>query len=321
MKFKEKYSTEILKGRVNKNINKLYSVIISFLFRKVKLDPESIELLNEYSKKGKILFVSFQNSNIFLSILLNLLNKNKMQNPGLALDFTLNSISGKFYNIKKLLKKILNNKNSINVNDFEYIKRVFEEDKSIIISLLSKSGFKSRYFEKGSDHLENIIKIQNGIDESIFIFPTVMFWSKDPERTRSIFAAKPTSNKGFISGILSIMRSATPGFVRVTAPIDLKKEIESSAVDDSKQISKKLRNNLLEIYNHDKRLVLGPVIKSSQEMMEKVLYHKNVENSIASLVKKDVTEKHLKKRSYQYFKEIAADYSIKFELFSSWKIV
>ena len=75
--------------------------------------------------------------------------------------------------------------------------------------------------------------------------------------------------------------------------------------------ARQIRNSLMEIYNYEKRSILGPQIKTQQEMMEKVLYHKNVLDVIQQeMNEKGSSEKKLRRKAYGYFREIAADFSI-----------
>jgi glycerol-3-phosphate O-acyltransferase len=107
------------------------------------------------------------------------------------------------------------------------------------------------------------------------------------------------------------MKSITPAFVRIGRPVNLKDVLASSDTDDIKHLARQIRNNLMEIYNYDKRSIIGPQIKTQQEMMEKVLYHKNVMDAIQQEInEKNASEKELRKKAYGYFREIAADFSI-----------
>ena len=299
---------------IKRKSNYILEKVIRLFFRKIDFDDESLLNLNEYIGKGKAVYVSFQSSNTSLLLLLNILRKHNFDVPEFALDFApdfLQSVSGFFNSILRFLLKIFSKKKDEAASDFEFIKNGLNNDKPLVLSLLSRKLFLRRYLEIKSDSLQYLIEVQKTIDEPIYLFPQIMFWNQNPERTRTLLATRATVDRGPITGFFTYLKSSTPTFLRVTVPINLQEEISGSSTGDAKQIARKLRNNLLEIYNSEKRAILGPVIKSQQEMMEKVLYHKNVLDEIETLVAEEkISEKKLRKKSYKYFKEIAADFSI-----------
>jgi len=113
-------------------------------------------------------------------------------------------------------------------------------------------------------------------------------------------------------GLFSTKRSTSPAFVKLSPPINLKDEIKAFKGDTS-AISEVLRGKLNDIYNNEKRVVLGPIVKTRYEMMDKVLWHKNVTDEITRIsVMQKGSEKKLRKRAAKYFDEIAADFSINY---------
>jgi glycerol-3-phosphate O-acyltransferase len=146
----------------------------------------------------------------------------------------------------------------------------------------------------------------------------MIFWNMNPERTKTGMSSKATGDRELLTGLITTLKSITPAFARIIAPINLKEEIENSAIDDPAKLAIALRYKLFEKYYDEKRAVLGPVIKSRNEMMEKVLYQKEVLERIEKLaIREKVSVKKMKKRAYLIFREIAADYSISYIMFFS----
>lgn len=303
-------SNSIVHTRVNDVIEKLAGLF----FRGVTFDSESAQTLANYRGKGRSVYVSFQSSSTPLFILVNLLRKSGAPVPDLALDFT-PSLPQMIVNLgtaaSYLFKKYILRKKIEKISDFDYIRGLIQGNRALILSLLSRKLFIRRYIEIKSDTIQYLVEVQKLIDEPIFIFPQMLFWNQNPERTHSLVTARATGDRGFISGLLTVLKSTTPSFVRIPPPLNLKEEISRSMNDDPKQIARRIRYRLLEIYNNEKRTILGPVIKSQQEMMEKVLYHKNVLDDIGEIMSADrQPEKKLRRKAYRYFREIAADFSI-----------
>jgi glycerol-3-phosphate O-acyltransferase len=299
---------------VETDVNTFMGKVIGIFFRNIKFEAESLQTLKEYQAKGRVVYVSYQSANTPLLILVNMLQNHGFKVPSLALDFTPNVMQmtvNFFTSAYALFQKITGRKKIETISDFNYILELLRGNKAMILSLLSRKLFIRRYIEIKSDTLQYLVEAQKLIDEPIYVFPQVLFWNQNPERTRTLVTSRATGDRGFFSGLFALVKSATPAFMRISRPLNLREEIAQSPADDPRQIARKLRNKLLEIYNNEKRIVLGPTIKSQQEMMEKVLYHKNVLDEIRDLMEKDhLTENKLRKKAYGYFKEIAANFSI-----------
>jgi glycerol-3-phosphate O-acyltransferase len=299
---------------VETDVNSFMGKIIGLFFRGVNFDKESLQTLKEYQNKGRLVFASYQSANTTLLVLTNLLKRHGLKAPGLALDFTPNLLQvavNFFASASVFFQKITGRKKYETISDFNYILELLRGNKAMIISLLSRKLFIRRYIEIKSDTLQYLVEAQKLMEEPIYVFPQMLFWNQNPEKTRMLVTSRATGDRGFFSGLFTLVKSATPSFMRISMPLNLKEEIAQSPADDPRQIARKVRNKLLEIYNNEKRIVLGPTIKSQQEMMEKVLYHKNVLDEISTLMESEhLSENKLRKKAYEYFREIAANFSI-----------
>ncbi len=300
---------------VQTKANAFMEKVTAVFFKSVSFDEESLRTLQEYQGKGRIAYVSYQSANTSLLVLVKLLRENGLPVPARALDFTPNifQMAANIANgISSLVNKFSGRGTKIETeSDADMVLGLFRENRPLILSILSRKLFIRRYIEIKSDTLQYLIEAQKQIDEPIYVFPEILFWNQNPERTKTLVTSRATIDRGFFSGLFTLFKSATPAFVRVARPINLKEEIAQATTDDPRVMGRQLRNRLLEIYNQEKRGVLGPVIKSQHEIMEKVLYHKNVIDEIKQLERDDHTsERKLRKKAYRYFREIAADFSI-----------
>lgn len=314
MEKKSELSSTILNGLTSRRSNIFFERFIKIFFRRIDFDDESIFTLQEYADKGRTVFISFQSTNTSLLIFLNILKTRGFKIPAFAIDHTpylFQKISSFFKRTVRMLNFFKRKKEYEKISERDYTKKLIKNGEQIIISLLSRKAFLKRYMEIRIDALQHIVEIQKETEEPIYLFPQILFWNRNPERTRTMYTSRATGDRGFITSVITLFKSATPAFIRISRPVNVKEEIEQSDSDDSRQIARKIRNRMLEIYNHEKRTILGPVIKSQQEMMEKVLYHKNVLDAINEVVAEEKrTQAHLRKKAYKYYKEIAADFSI-----------
>ncbi|HOD16701.1 MAG TPA: 1-acyl-sn-glycerol-3-phosphate acyltransferase, partial [Spirochaetota bacterium] len=300
---------------VRTRANDFMEKVTAVFFKSVDFDEESLRTLQEYQGKGRIAYVSYQSANTSLLVLVNLLRARGLPVPERALDFTPN-IFQMFANIANYISSLANKFGSSgakveSASEADMVLELLRDNRPLILSILSRKLFIRRYIEIKSDSLQYLIEAQKQIDEPIYVFPEILFWNQNPERTKTLVTSRATIDRGFFSGLFTLFKSSTPAFVRVARPINLKEEIAQATTDEPRQLGRLLRNRLLEIYGQEKRAVLGPVMKSQHEIMEKVLYHKNVIDEIKQLERDDHTsERKLRKKAYRYFREIAADFSI-----------
>ncbi|HOO71549.1 MAG TPA: 1-acyl-sn-glycerol-3-phosphate acyltransferase [Spirochaetota bacterium] len=288
--------------------------LIGFLFKKIDFDAESMATLEHYSGMGKAVYVSYQQSNMSLLLLASLLKRHSMPISIIALDFMA-------YFFKKMnfrrgrmaasVQRLMSRRVFDSLTETEIILKELRSRNGLALSLLSRDMFVRRYIDIKSDSLQYLVEAQKELEETIYLFPQIMFWNRNPERTKTFFTPRATGDRGLVSALFTVLTSATPAFMRIAEPINLKEEIERSPSADAKDIARRVRTRLLDIYSNEKRAILGPVIKSQQEMMEKVLYHVSVLEVIERLSRQDnVPEMKLRKKAYAFYREIAADFSI-----------
>ncbi len=323
-------TSSVYDGQIYSRLNPVVEKAASLLYRNVDFDDESLSRLNEVNNRGRIVYASFHSSNISLLILYNKLKQHGFQLPVFALEynpFLFQNVRYIARRVQKFFSRFFLRKKYDYVLDTDYVEELLRDDNSILLSLLSKKFFLKRYMEVKYDSLRYLVEVQKKTDTPIYLMPQMIFWNRNPERTggtvSSMISSKATGDKGLISGWLSNLRSATSPFIRISVPVNLKDEIAASKTDDSRQIAVQLRNKLLEIYYHEKRTVLGPILKSQQEMMERVLYHPNILQTIKDVAAEDNTsEQKLRKKAFKYYREISANFSILyiriFEVVLNW---
>ena len=308
------FSNKVFDGIIEENRSILVEKFIGLIFKQIDFDNESLQTLKEYSGKGHVVYASFHSSNIALLILYNLLKKYKMKLPVFALEynpFSLQTFELLWKRTKRFFYGFYSGKKTEFILEGDHLEKLIRAKKGIILSLLSKKFFLRRYLEIKYDPLVYLIEVQKRMEEPIYIFPQMIFWNMNPERTRSGISSKATGDRGLFTGFITTIKSITPAFVRILPPVNLKEEIGKSALSDSGKLAIELRHRLFAMYSDEKRSVLGPVIKSRQEMMEKVLYHKDVLERIEKLAEREnVSVKKMKKRAYLILREIGADFSI-----------
>jgi glycerol-3-phosphate O-acyltransferase len=294
--------------------------LMGLLFKRVDFDSESMATLERHAGQGKAVYISYQQSNMSLLLLVSLLKRHSLPISIIALDFMAYFFKKfSFGGLADSLRRLSSRGVLASMTETEIILDELKNRNGLALSLLSRDMFVRRYIDIKSDSLQYLVEAQKALDEPVYLFPQIMFWNRNPERTRALLTSRATGDRGILSALFTVYTSATPAFMRIAAPINLKEEIQAAATDDSRDIARRVRAKLLDIYSYEKRAILGPVIKSQQEMMEKVLYHGSVFEVMNRLATEDgVPEKKLRKKAYEYYREIAADFSIVYIKFFEW---
>lgn len=314
-----------LKRRINKQPvfdalisserNSLLEKFYSWLFNKVKFDNESKEILKNCQEEGVVVFASYHSANFSLLLFKDALKRRGFKAPIFALDsnpYMLQNFKQLMRRVKRKIQRVVFRKKFDFILDTDFIERKLNEGNSGIISLLSQDFFLRRYLEIKYDSIIYLIDLQKRMDKPIFLMPQMIFWNRNPEKKDNMFLSfKSTGDKNILVALLSIKASMTPTVVRIAPPINLKEKIEQYPELLPFELARMVRNDLIETYNHEKRLALGPAVVSRQEMMERVLYSREVLQSIDALAKKhQTTPVRYKKMAYKFYKEIAADFTI-----------
>ncbi|HPF05901.1 MAG TPA: 1-acyl-sn-glycerol-3-phosphate acyltransferase [Spirochaetota bacterium] len=309
----ELYSSYIKSGIITGERFRFFRMITGIIFNRVNLDDESRFIINDHKEKGVVVYACMQTTYTSLYILGNALKRCSLPHPTLGLGFVPYSYQKIFILLSSLMtvfKRVIRSKGVHFVRNSEYIENTLREG-NLAFSMLSRKLFLRRYVQIKTDVIDYLLEMQKKSDKPIYVFPQVIYWNMNPEKPGSIMRSDATVDRGLISGMITIWKSATPSFVRIGKPVNLKEELENSQGGDLKHLSRQIRTKLLETYNYEKRSILGPQIKSQQEMMEKVLYHRNVLDVIQQdMADKGTPEKKLRRKAFSYFREIAADFSI-----------
>ncbi len=306
-------SNKSYSGKLDCGLNFIKKSILAFVCRRIQIDEKSISIINETKDKGIIVYASFQSNNIALIIYYWVLSRLNLLPPVYAYDYNPFYIQNFTYIIKRLYNAVRRNifrKKFTYILDTDHIKNLLTEKNPVIFPILSNNSFLRRYIEKKYDFLIYLIDLQKTVDTPIYIIPQNIFWNRSPEKTNDTILDKILKNESVIFNILTI---ATPSYIHLMEPVSLKNEIDTNKNLTSDELALYLRYKFIETNQKEKRLVLGPILNHQSELMEKVLYHENIQNTINQLNEKDKAKKsYLKKKAYRYYKEIAADFSIRY---------
>jgi len=203
-----------------------------------------------------------------------------------------------------------------------FLKKAIEEGTPALICLVDPKGFARHFIHSEKDPLQFLIEVQKTSDRPIYLVPQLVLYKKTPEKEHPnlldvFFGYK--DKPGPLRKVILFFRHNRRAFIDFGTPIDLKRHLlNADPADSSEEIALQVRQALLESIDQQKRLILGPVIKSRQQFKEKVLKDPVVMDAIdAKSSGNPARLKQLRKEAAAYFDEIAADYNIAYIQFAN----
>ena len=295
------------------------------LFQKVRIDENMKEDLRQMNRKGTVVYaVKYRGQLDYLLYHYNF-RKKRLPYPKIAFDLDISL----FLPFTKLMKVLASQVSSLFrygrlPNPFQsgFYKNTIQKGTASLIFLVDPKGFIRHFIHAEQDHIQFLLEIQKEMERSIFIVPQLILYKKTPEKdytnlSHIFFGLK--DKPGFIRKIVLFLRNYQRAVIDFGRPLDLKAYLENQPptrpFDD---MAVEIRQMLIESIDVQKRVVLGPIMKSRQQLKEIVLMDPKVTKTIESAASGDPKRvRHLRKKAGEYFDEIAADYNVSYiELFS-----
>ena len=157
-----------------------------------------------------------------------------------------------------------------------------------------------------------MLETQKKTAHPVFVVPQLILYNKTPEKSRpnlfdTLFGFR--DRIGFPRKIVLFFRNHRRAFIDFGEPVNLKNFIAGQPADVSMEgMTAELRQRLLSSIDQQKRVILGPVMKSRDQFRERVLKDTRVINTIReNSLERKIPLKQSRKKAAGYFNEIAAN--------------
>jgi len=289
------------------------------LLKKVKVDEAMREKLKQLQKQGTVVYTIKYRGRLDYLMYHYYFRANRFPIPKLAFDLNVSLLLP----VTRFLKVYSSRFSSFfrtgafpdPYNSGVYRNAILRGTTSLLF-LVDEKGFMQHFIQFGKDRLEFLMELQRELARPIFLVPLLTLYRQGPEREEPTFQDvlfRFKDHPGAISKIILFFRHHRQALIDFGEPINLKEYcMESHPPDHSpSRIALELRNRLIGRIDNQKRVVLGPIMKSRQQFKETVLQDPALARKIESKSrgKKD-SLKRLRRQAGAYFDEIAADYSI-----------
>jgi len=266
-----------------------------------------VEDLKNLSQKGVVIYALKNKSQLNSLILWNLSRREGISRPVYCHGISMILWQPFTVAFKVFLSRIFHNPYKRKI-----LKKTAKEKDSSIIYLRGSEFIGSKYVK---DPLVELICAQKELDVPVYLVPMLVAYGrrrekKDKTLTDHLFGE--VENPGTIRRLINFMRFSKKAFVIPSEPVNLVEFLEENSGSslDTETVSYLLRRRLIERIDEEKRTIVGPVLKSREELIEIVLRDSGLVSymkDIAAREKKDYED--ILKQSKKYLFEIAADYN------------
>jgi glycerol-3-phosphate O-acyltransferase len=288
------------------------------LFKRVSLGENIKEDLKQMHREGTVVYaIKYRGQLDYLLYHYNFRSK-RLPYPKIAFDLNISMLLP----FTRLVKVIISQLSSLlrhgrfpDPYHSGFYKKAIQQGTTSLIFLVDPKGFIRQFIHAEKDHLQFLLETQRDMDRPIFIVPQLVLYKKTPERDYSsltdiFFGFK--DHPGVIRKIVLFFRHNRQAFIDFARPLDLKAYLENQPpTRPLHDMAAEIKHMLIESIDKQKRVILGPIMKSRQQIKELVLMDESVNKEIKILASGNEKRlRQLKKEAGKYFEEIAADYNM-----------
>jgi glycerol-3-phosphate O-acyltransferase len=299
-------------------LGRISSMILGFFYSRIKLDPEQKEKIIELSKEGVIVYVNRHKSNFEYLFLHTRYKKENLPFPEIGFDYHIWFWQPFSRILRMLLSKTVfwvRHHRFANAYTDGYIGKEIANGRAAMLSLVDEKGFTRRFVEAKTDPVEYLINLQAGMDKPVFLVPNLMFFSRNPLRSKPdifdlLFGTE--EKPGRIRRLVTLVRYYGRVSVEVSEPLNLKSFLSVPGIQNLSILEQGLlirRSLILQLDRH-RQSVTGPMVRSRVELKESILTSTRLRKFMQNYAEKEnIPVFKVYKKAEAYLEEIAAKQS------------
>ena len=290
------------------------------LFKRVSVDESMMEDLKLMHKEGTVVYaIKYQGKLDYLLYHYNF-RRRRLPYPKIAFDLNMSMILP-FTQVVRIvfshLASLFRYGRFPSPYKSGFYKNALQQGTTSLMFLIDPKGFIRHFIHSEKDQVQFLLETQKEMDRPIFIVPQLVLYKKTPEKDYSsltdiFFGYK--DHPGIIRKIVMFFRHNRKAIIDFGRPLNLKAYLEQQPSETPLHVmAAGIRQLLIESIDSQKRIILGPIMKSRQQFKEIVLMDEKVTEKIQNMASQNKKKlRQLKKNAGEYFDEIAADYNPKY---------
>jgi glycerol-3-phosphate O-acyltransferase len=292
--------------------------LLSALFRRAKVDENAKEGLQQLQKEGTVVYATKYRGHLDYLLYHYNLRRRRLPYPKIAFDLNMSlllPVSRFFKVLFSQLSFFYRSGKFPSPYQTSFYGKAMQEGTPSLIFLIDPKRFISRFIHAEKDHLQFLLETQRNMERPIFIVPQLILYETSVEKdyetlTDILFGYR--DYPGVTRKILMFAKHRGEAFIDFGQPLDLKAYLQAQPPSRPLHaMVSEIRDALIESIDSRKRVILGPIMKSHQQLKEIVLMDPKVSEKIESTAASEKKSLHYaRKKAGEYFDEIAADFNI-----------
>ncbi|MDZ4163650.1 MAG: 1-acyl-sn-glycerol-3-phosphate acyltransferase, partial [Smithellaceae bacterium] len=290
----------------------IYRLVKRFLSR-VEISDEHIEELRKLGEQGVVVYAIKHKSQLNCLILDDLAERNIFPAPSYCHGVNMTiwqpfPIAWKVF-ISSLFRRTFKKKPR-EAGRLGHLEGVIKDQRHVIIHLGSSEFFDNEFVDRT---LTRLIKSQKDLDVSVFLVPVLITYGRrrlrEEEGIISILFGQD-EHTGPLRRVITFLRYASKASVIMAEPIKLSDYLEDNQALSTEALAGNLRGELIDRIDDEKASIVGPVLKSREEIINITLRDDLLREVIEELaVKEKKSYEALNRQARKNLQEIAADYN------------
>lgn len=296
--------------------------LCSFLFSHVHLSDSDAKRIASLSRKGPIIYAVRNPSRLEYLLLWYLFRKKGLPAPKFSHYISMFMFRSVIQTVRRIFSRLMSLvERRIYPNPYKsgYVEELFKNNIASILPARHFVGLPWRFGKRKSDPLASIIEIRERLGCPVYILPIEFAYGRRPDRqfvkvTDLLWGTSVTpSNFRQVAMMLRNRKSTT---IMVSDPMPLEQVVEEAKIHMAdtpfagQETAYDIRTRIIERINRERRVILGPVLKSKAEIIEEILHDDEMYSFLKDLTKEDKKDfVELRRDARKMLDEIAADYN------------
>jgi glycerol-3-phosphate O-acyltransferase len=300
-------------GRLYREDNFPLFWLVKKVLSKVELADEHVESLKALSESGIVVYALKNKSQLNSLIIRELSARKGIPRPTYC--YGINMIFWQpFIMAARVILcyvfHVLFKRNTLNACKSGYLGRIVRDARGVVIHLGGSEWIENQHVR---DAIFELMKAQRQLNVPIYIVPQMITYGrrreKENESILNILFGQ-TEDTGAIRRIITFLRYSNQAKVIPAEPINLLEFIRDKEGVPEETLYLELRNELIDRIDSEKSSIVGPLLKSREEMVSMVLVDQDL-NQFMERMAAETGKKidDIVKEAKKYILEIASDYN------------
>lgn len=310
---KSRQSEEYYAGHLYDEQNYMQFRLAKTFLSRVSIADEYVQYIKNLTQEGVLVYALNQRSELNSLIVYELFKRHDIPIPvychGMNMSFW-QPLPQMFKFFWSSFRRRLGREQKAWQGKLDYMEKTVSDRKSIVIHLGESEFIENRSAESA---IISLLNVQKKVDFPIFVVPVLVSYGrrreKEEESLVNILFGQ-TEHTGSIRRLVTFARYSGNAFVIPAEPVNLADYVKTTKRTSPEAMVHELRGELIDRIEKEKSAIVGPILKSREELISMVLSDEATRKFITDHAEKEKKDKiKIKKEARRYLYEIAADYS------------